>query len=59
MHGAWSFTGAWGYNQKNLIHKNETKDLNDEGPLDSFATPDLPDEIEYNFNGATTLEKVI
>ena len=27
--------------------------------LDSFATPDLPDEIEYQFNGAYTLHKVI
>ena len=37
---------------------NGPEDLMDEGNLDSFATPDLPDEIEYNFNGESALDKV-
>ena len=28
-------------------------------PLDSFETPDLPDELEYQFNGVTVLDKFI
>ena len=27
--------------------------------MDSFATPDLPDEIEYQFNGANAIEKAL
>lgn len=26
--------------------------------IDSFATPDLPDEIEYQFNGNSVLNKI-
>lgn len=49
--------------QQNLRPDEETKlDYKGERPesnLDSFATPDLPDEIEYQFNTDKALANVM